>query len=139
MLESGERYVLLNSNGGGGKTPKAGRAAKPKGGSEFDRLLLEAVDEGLGVLGESPRHAIYFWLEKNHGIGRDEIPQKLDAFTSSLEKMFSFGAFYIQRQILEKLHSKLNLKYKEKGGYKFADYVNEAKREYLRAVRRAAK
>jgi len=44
--------------------------------AEFDRLLLEAVDEGLMSLGESVRQVIYYHLEKNNSLRRDAIPVK---------------------------------------------------------------
>jgi hypothetical protein len=67
--------------------------------NEFDRLLLEAVDEGLCILGESSKQAIYFHLERNFGIKKDEIPSKLEAFSGALEQIFGFGANFIEISI----------------------------------------
>jgi len=36
----------------------------PKG-DEFERMLFEAIEEGLNELGESAKRAIYFYLKRN--------------------------------------------------------------------------
>lgn len=95
---------------------------------EFDRLLLEAVDEGLMSLGESVRQVIYYHLEKNNSLRRDAIPGKLEDFSSGLERIFGAGGKVIQKIIVNLLYSRLGLEFVEKADYKFADYVNEAKR-----------
>lgn len=59
--------------------------------SEFDKLLLAAVDEGLSILGESSKKAIYFHLERNFGIKKDEIPSKVEVFSEALEQIFRAG------------------------------------------------
>ncbi|MFQ6075112.1 MAG: hypothetical protein ACE5Z5_03100 [Candidatus Bathyarchaeia archaeon] len=101
------------------------------GSEAFDRILLEAVDEGLQmILGKNMERVIYHWLERNHSLVMDEIPQRLEDFHSSLEGLFGFGAAVIERQILERLFSELGLKYQVKRGYSFADYVMDARKTY---------
>lgn len=93
----------------------------------FDKVLLEAVDEGLTVFGESARHVIRYYLEKNHGLRREDIPKKPETFDTALKTIFGFGASVIERHILEKLYAKLQLTYEEKEGWAFIDYIKEAK------------
>jgi len=93
---------------------------------DFDKLFIEAVDEGLGVLGESGRQMIFFHLEKSYSIKRHEIPRKPEAFAAGLEKIFGAGASVLEKLIVKSLYSKLGLKYEDKEERKFADYVKEA-------------
>jgi len=93
----------------------------------FDEFFVEAVDEGLRVLGESGKQMIFFYLEKNYSIKRHEIPKKSEAFALGLEKIFQAGASVIEKLIMESLYSKLGLKYEEKKNYSFGDYVKKAK------------
>lgn len=96
-------------------------------GKDFDNLFIEAVDEGLDVLGESGRQMIFFHLEKSYSIKRHEIPQKPEAFAAGLENIFGAGASVLEKLIVKSLYSKLGLKYEDKEDRPFADYVNEGK------------
>ena len=94
---------------------------------DFDKLFIEAVDEGLDVLGESGRHMIFFHLEKSYSIKRHEIPKKPEAFAAGLEKIFGAGASVLEKLIVKSLYSKLGLKYEDKEERPFADYVKNVK------------
>jgi len=94
---------------------------------DFEKLFIEAVDEGLDVLGESGRQMIFFHLEKICSIKRHEIPNKPEAFAAGLEKIFGAGASVLEKLIVKSLYSKLGLKYEDKEERPFADCVNEVK------------
>jgi hypothetical protein len=96
-------------------------------GKDFDKLFIEAVDEGLDVLGESGRQMIFFYLEKSYSIRRYEIPRKPEAFAEGLEKIFGAGASVLEKLIVKSLYSKLGLKYEDKENRPFSDYVNDVK------------
>jgi len=72
----------------------------------FDELLLEAIDEALSSLGESPKTAIYFHVEAKFGISREQIPRRLEDFSSSLEKLFGSGARYLEIMFMRQLSKK---------------------------------
>jgi hypothetical protein len=80
---------------------------------EFEKLLLEAVDEGLASIGESSKQAIYFHLEKDFKIKKQEIPRKIEAFILAVEKIFGIGANFLEALILKALYEKTGLKGKE--------------------------
>lgn len=96
-------------------------------GKDFEKLFIEAVDEGLNVLGESGRQMIFFHLEKSYSIKRHEIPKKPEAFAAGLEKIFGAGASVLEKLIVKSLYSKLGLKYEDKESRSFADYMNDVK------------
>ena len=57
----------------------------------FDTVLLEAVDEGLLALGADARHVIYYYVERNYQVKREDIPKKVEAFHRALEGIFGPG------------------------------------------------
>jgi hypothetical protein len=92
---------------------------------DFEKLLLEAVDEGLASIGESPTQAIYFHLEKSFKIKKQETPHKTEAFTLAVEKIFGIGANFLEALILKRLYEKTGLKGKEDSfkDFTFAEIV----------------
>jgi hypothetical protein len=101
---------------------------------DFEKLLLEAVDECLASLGESSKQAIYFHLEKGFNIQRQEIPFKIEAFIFAVEKIFGIGANFLELLILKGLYEKTGLKGKEDSfkGLTFVEAVAAAKQKMER-------
>lgn len=97
------------------------------GKKDFEKLFIEAVDEGLEALGESGKHMIFFHLEKSYSIKRHEIPKKPEAFAEGLEKIFGAGASVLEKLIVKSLYSKLGLEYEDKESRPFAEYVKDVK------------
>jgi hypothetical protein len=50
----------------------------------YSALIRDAVDEGLGRLGQSPKEAIYEALETNFSMQRKDIPTRFAEFSSIL-------------------------------------------------------
>lgn len=101
---------------------------------DFDKLLLEAVDQGLSSLGESSKQAIFFHLEKRFNIKKQEIPHRIEAFADALEKIFGLGANFVEILIMKQLHEKVggSLEWSESKDLTFIEYVTAAKRSFLR-------
>ena len=77
---------------------------------EFHKLFLESLDDIVrGVLGELPLEAIYYSLEKNYGIRREEIPEKPADFQTALVGLLGAGAPVIIRLIVRNLYGKLKV------------------------------
>jgi len=89
---------------------------------KFDEILFECINNTfIEVLGQSSTIAVFHHL----GIGSSEV--KADLFAESLVKIFGSGAPVLEKHILEDLYSHAGKTFQEKEGYKFIDYVNEAK------------
>jgi hypothetical protein len=100
--------------------------------SEFDKLLVSAIDEALNSLGESVKQSIYFHIENQFKVARKEIPENLEEFQGGLEKIFGAGALFIEIQIMKNLHMKIGLPLKmESEKFEFIEYVDVAKRGFL--------
>ncbi len=96
----------------------------------FEKLLLEAIDEGLSSLGESPKRAIYYHLEKSFSIKKQEIPYKVEAFVDAIERIFGSGADFLEILIMKRFREKTGevLELREPTGFEFIEYMVVAKR-----------
>jgi hypothetical protein len=95
--------------------------------NNFDRILLSAVDEGLCLLGDSPKQAILFHLESSFQIKEENIPSNLTEFKKALEGIFGPGAVYLEKAIVRRLHEKLGLKFEEDRKRDFLECVEIAR------------
>ena len=104
-------------------------AAKSK---DFDRLLLVSIDEALLSLGASARLSIYFHLEKNFKVRKDEIPENLERFQMALEKIFGIGSRYIEILIMKSLYAKVGFsqRMEKNEQLEFIKYVNAARQNF---------
>jgi hypothetical protein len=94
---------------------------------EFNQLILEAIDEGLSILGGDPvKRAFYYHLEKRANIKRSEIPDKLEAFHGALASLFFDGSVTLERRISRHLYERLGLEFPTDDGWTITDYVREA-------------
>jgi hypothetical protein len=76
---------------------------------EFDDILLETIDETLSSLGEPVKNAIYFHLQNNFSISKNEIPKKIIEFSDFIQKIFCSGAGRLEIKFMKTLHSKLKV------------------------------
>lgn len=105
----------------------------PKKTSNFDDLLLEAIDEALSSLGESVKQSIYFHIQSKFVI-KNEIPTHIQDFQGGLEKIFGVGAQFIEILIMKNLHAKIGitLTIEADNPLEFVNYVNAAKQSFLK-------
>jgi hypothetical protein len=99
---------------------------------DFEKLLLEAIDDGLSALGESSKQAIYYHLDRSFNLKREDIPGRIIAFTQAIENIFGDGANFIEILIMKKLYEKIDgvFIWKESERFGFTEYVTKAKREF---------
>ena len=100
---------------------------------DFERLLIEAVDEGLSSLGDSSRQAIYSYLESRFNIKREEIPSKIKAFEDALESIFGAGASFLEILVMQRLYGKTGASFKwhVSKDVTFSEYVSTSKSVFL--------
>ena len=113
-----------------------------EGMSEFDRLLLDTIDEVLtSALGEKSVKIIYDYLEE-HVCPLLEIPSNLDVFSEELRTLlfrsssrmgFAIGvtetgmASILERAIAKILCQKLGVEFNEIGPIEFSNYTAKLK------------
>jgi hypothetical protein len=89
------------------RKPKSALTQKER--ANFNRLLLEAIDETLSCLGESSKKAIYCRLETEFNIKKKEIPNMIDDFSRALESLFGLGAKILEIMFMKSLYSKVRV------------------------------
>ena len=99
----------------------------------FDKLLLCTIDEALNSLGKSVKQAIYFYIEDQLSVTRNEIPRNLQQFQEGLERIFGAGVRFIESLIIKNLATEFGLPLimGKSGQVKFSEYVNAAKKSYV--------
>lgn len=97
----------------------------------LDDLLLEAINETLKVVfREAGAEAIYGYLENNSHLRREEIAEKPEVFSASLERLLGSGASVVEQLILKDLYSRLELRLKWERGYEFSDHIRELREKF---------
>lgn len=99
---------------------------------KFEEALLEAIDEGLALLGESPKETLYYHLAQTFNINKRDIPFKIEEFTEAIERIFGSGAKIIEIQIMKCLFKKLDPKlkyYPKQIDLTFPEYIAAIKPE----------
>ena len=103
-----------------------GRGKHEKEVRSLDNLLLDAVDETLRhIFKEEGAKVISNFLENKCDLKREEIGEKAEDFSAGLERFLGSAAPVIEKMILKNLYSKLELKFEEKKGYGFSDYIKD--------------
>ena len=89
-------------------------------------LLSSAVNETVKqIFKEAGAKVIFAFIENKCHLKLEEIVEKPEAFSAGLERLTVSATSVIEKMILENLYSKLNLKFAEKDGYEFSDYIKE--------------
>jgi len=70
--------------------------------SDVQTQIIECVDVTFQKLGQSVSQVIYFHLEKNFGIKKENIPNQPEALSKALHAIFGKGAKVIEQLILQK-------------------------------------
>jgi hypothetical protein len=56
-----------------------------------DKIILQVIEKGLSSLGETPKQAIWFCLENEFNVNRQQVPENLEALQQALQKLFGLG------------------------------------------------
>ncbi|MCW4035519.1 MAG: hypothetical protein NWF03_09170 [Candidatus Bathyarchaeota archaeon] len=103
--------------------PNAANKTKP-----YNDVVAEAVDETLNhIFKKEGTTVIYKFLETHAKLKITQVADKPEIFSKNLHKLMSSATHVIEQTILRKLYSKLGIKFEEKNGYKFSDYIQELK------------
>jgi hypothetical protein len=92
----------------------------------WNSFFAEVVDETLKqIFKEEGARAIYVYLTNHAHLELDEAAEKPEVFSASLERLMVSATRVIEQAIIKNLYSKLGLKFEEKSGYEFPDYIKE--------------
>jgi hypothetical protein len=98
----------------------------------FEELLLAAMDEGFSSLGEECKQAIYFHLEKEFKLNKQNIPSRIEDFSEAIESIFGIGAKVLEIRIMKNLFKKIGHPFPYLHNQKSLDFTN-----YIESARNA--
>jgi len=99
---------------------------------DFEELLMEAIDEGLSLLGESSKQVVYFYLGKTFKMNRLDIPYRIEEFIDAIERIFGNGSKILEIQIMKCLFKKVGYTvkhYSKQKNLTFTEYITAIKLE----------
>ena len=91
----------------------------------ISKIIEEAVDKTLDVLGKSAKQALYYHLEHTFGINRNEIAEKPEEFIDVLYKIFGPAAEMLEKSIVRELVTTGILSDVQAVNKRFAEVVKE--------------
>ena len=98
-------------------------------------LLLESIDNTLSdIFGTRVREALYDHLERQHRIGRTEIPDRLGEFLNSLYEAIGVGSEAVGRAIAKTMYKKLGWEFIDVRGYQLSDHWEIIKAKAIRDI-----
>ena len=72
------------------------RSRDPVPGTISEKIIREVIEKGLDSLGQSPKQAVWFCLEKDFGFDREKLPKNLKTLEESLQKVFGLGYKFLE-------------------------------------------
>jgi hypothetical protein len=98
-------------------------------------LLIESIDDTLSdILGTHVREALYDHLERQHRIGRTEIPDRLGEFLGILHEAIGVGSEAVGRAIAKTMYKKLGWEFIDVRGYRLSDHWEIVKAKAIRDI-----
>lgn len=90
----------------------------------LDDLLLETINDVLKqVFGEESAKIILQYVKSDSKW--EENPADIEVFVDAIRKILGAGTAPLENLILKSLYATLQLKFEEKKGYSFSDYVRD--------------
>lgn len=81
--------------------------------ARYSGILSEAIDEGLGVLGQLPMRAIYDGLETGFNMHKADIPMRFAEFSRILSDTMGPSAEPILEFIIDRFYNELGVDSKQ--------------------------
>lgn len=94
--------------------------------NEFKDHLMESIEEVLSF-----SQVVLNFLELNTAFKKEEIVDNPKIFCDELEDLFGASASGIEDLIINRLYSKINMKYRKERGKGFERYLREAFSRYM--------
>jgi hypothetical protein len=100
-----------------------------------DDEASKAIDKVLRqVFGDEATCLIYRYLKNRYSLKQDEIVEKIDVFSKGLKELLKSGAYTIEMEILEEIHSNHGLLREPESERKRNEYDFVSQMKTLRAV-----
>lgn len=95
--------------------------------NDFDKVLLESIDEALDLLGESGKKILYYHTRNKFTLNNEIISKNPELFFLALRNLLGAGGAFIETLVLTKLCEKLGLDCKGFTSAPFEDAIQQIK------------
>ena len=96
----------------------------------WNTFLADVVDDVIKqIFKEDGAKVIYNFLETHAQLKLEDVANRPKVFSESIQTLMLSAANIVEQNILISLYSKLGIKFEDKKGYKFADYIQELMKE----------
>ena len=82
-----------------------------------NKIVLQVIHRGLDTLGETPKKAIWIYLEEEFKLNSNDLPGNIRAFTEGLEKIFGAGYKFLDALFCHYLEDATGEKYNTKQNF----------------------
>jgi hypothetical protein len=72
-------------------------------------MILEAIDEALSILGSKAKDVIYYYVEREFGLSKEQIPSNMKMLHEALRLIFGAGASPLEKYICNSLERKFEI------------------------------
>ena len=79
-----------------------------------NELILEVFERGLDSLGETPKKAIWYVLEEQFNVDRNENTINVKKITEALEKIFGLGYTFLDTILKQRLEDLIGKTFPQK-------------------------
>lgn len=76
-----------------------------------ERKILECIDSGLDSFGAPVRIVLYWRMQKEFGLTREDITLKPDTFARAIESMFGIGTQRVEQILMNEMRRRLGLEH----------------------------
>lgn len=97
---------------------------------EFERIVLQSIEDGLSILGGDGKSIIIWWWETKRNMRKKDIPSHIEEFVGLLEEIFGTGAKIIENNLSKEVKRAFHLDYENISS--LSEIVNLAKRNSTR-------
>jgi len=102
------------------------RTSSPR---SFNEIVCRSIDRTLEeLLGPKALSTLYEYLGDKFGVGRDELPYRVDTISAVLENVFGIkGASVVEWKVAKNLYDEILLSFDDEQHLRLKDYITIAK------------
>jgi len=72
----------------------------------INKIVIEALDRSLSILGNQTKDAIYATLEEEYNLKKEDIPKNIEVLEILMSQMFGIAAGVLKKEIIRQLKNK---------------------------------
>jgi hypothetical protein len=103
--------------------------------NDFCIAVLNAIDKTFSALGETPKYAIYQHLKLAQNISKQEIPNRIDEFSFTLDELFGIGSKFLEIDIIKNIHEEVGVVWEKEKSHTF-DFQNLKLSQFMNFLRK---